>query len=519
MENQTTETENTNSEEIIDEKEDSSKSIVNRSLGDEQDKNNPSKKKLKGIGQLLKESWLIYRSRFNTVLKIVSILFIPLILSVLLYITTESENSLFLSLPLQFINAILILLVALALIYSVKDELGVWESYKKGMSATFPLIWILILAQIAFLGGSLLFVVPGILFGVWFLFSPFTFIFEGKRGKSALDRSKQLASGRFIEIIVRNIVIGLIISTINNSLPLVLGIIMGSFASLVGISEMIETVILSFGGILAGTISLLILPIPIFYYTLLYNDLVKDKENIPYQEPSKGYRIVYSIAVILGIMFFVSIPVFYFLIGRDSEKSYFNQNSEVMSNTNNLKEEAKDEKFESKRIIEVKKREELTIFYNEIQSSIQSVNDILDNTRNKILGVNERLQKEEIIAENAYEEIRVISEEASSMINEHIVLLEKLYISENIPEDDKKEIIEGIILIKKAYLSYIEKETLQLQGNEILLLFYDDEEKMKESTILFQKSESRNNEAISLVADGEIKILKVLERHDLYYDK
>lgn len=60
-----------------------------------------------------------------------------------------------------------------------------------------PFVWVSVLQGIVVLGGTLLLIVPGVIFMVWFAFAPQALIVGGKRGLEALSESRALCRGRF----------------------------------------------------------------------------------------------------------------------------------------------------------------------------------------------------------------------------------------------------------------------------------------------------------------------------------
>lgn len=75
---------------------------------------------------------------------------------------------------------------------------------------TISYVWVMILVQAALLLGLIFFVVPGILFAVWFSFAGLIFILEGVRGRQALMKSKELVKGRFWAVVWRWLILHLI---------------------------------------------------------------------------------------------------------------------------------------------------------------------------------------------------------------------------------------------------------------------------------------------------------------------
>lgn len=96
-----------------------------------------------------------------------------------------------------------------ALIHGVVDEsLGVVEAYKRAWRRVGSFIWIVFLLYLIIIpGGYFLFLVPGILFTVWFSFGPFVLAREGETGMNAIIKSKEYVRGHFGGVFVRFLVI------------------------------------------------------------------------------------------------------------------------------------------------------------------------------------------------------------------------------------------------------------------------------------------------------------------------
>jgi hypothetical protein len=95
-----------------------------------------------------------------------------------------------------------------ALFCAVKDEsLKFKESLKVAWPKIASFFWISLLVGLATLGGLILFIIPGIIFAVWFIFSIYVYIEEGIKGTEAMKRSKQLVAGYFWPIFGRILVI------------------------------------------------------------------------------------------------------------------------------------------------------------------------------------------------------------------------------------------------------------------------------------------------------------------------
>ncbi len=62
------------------------------------------------------------------------------------------------------------------------------------------------------LGGTILLIIPGIIFSIWFSFSKFIYLYDGLGIKESLQRSRELIKGRFWPVTGRLFVIGLLMA-------------------------------------------------------------------------------------------------------------------------------------------------------------------------------------------------------------------------------------------------------------------------------------------------------------------
>lgn len=114
--------------------------------------------------------------------------------------------------------AILIGLWSQAATYFAVKEDGI--NFKQSLKTAWPKLgsffWVSLLAGLAVFGGLILFVIPGIIFGVWFCLSIFVFVSEDLRGTSALKRSKQLIQGYFWPVLGRMLIVGFVVWLISS---------------------------------------------------------------------------------------------------------------------------------------------------------------------------------------------------------------------------------------------------------------------------------------------------------------
>jgi hypothetical protein len=108
--------------------------------------------------------------------------------------------------------------------------------------------WAMFLRGLMVLGGLILFVIPGIIFSVWFAFTQYTFVFEGKRGFDASGHSRQLVKSYAWPVFGRIVLFG-VLSILVSMIPRV-----GRFIDL-----------------------LFVAPFGIFYLYCIYEDLKRVK--------------------------------------------------------------------------------------------------------------------------------------------------------------------------------------------------------------------------------------------------
>lgn len=217
---------------------------------------------LLGAKELLKNSWQIYKKRFSTfmLISLVSLVTLPLY-----FVNPTAFLVIF---PLVILWALIAIFLGLwqmpAMLYAVKDRdqnIGFKESFKRGLSKIWPYLGTEALAGLAVLGGTILLVIPGIIFAIWFTFSSYLVVSENLSGKAALSRSKQLVKGSFWAVLGRSAFIGLIV--------FIASLIFGFIFSFV-FGEGMENV---------GTLisSILISPLATIYIFLIYEELKKIK--------------------------------------------------------------------------------------------------------------------------------------------------------------------------------------------------------------------------------------------------
>ncbi len=201
--------------------------------------------------QILKESWAIYKNLFKT---LIAILLIPtasyllfIILGVIItFIAPGTLKYGTVSIMPWTIAGIILTIIAIGLLiyvyiwataaqlFAIKDQAeGInWqEAFKRSKGKIWVFFGTSLLSGLAILGGFILFIIPGIIFGLWFSQSPYIVIEEGLSGSAALKRSKYYIKGRVGQVFGKFFYIGIV--TI--ALYIGLGIVLAIFGSLTNI--------------------------------------------------------------------------------------------------------------------------------------------------------------------------------------------------------------------------------------------------------------------------------------------
>lgn len=167
--------------------------------------------------EIIEQSWGLYTKNFRRLGVFMFFMFIPtVILSVLgilgMYLDSVLPNSAMLSnivlIFLFFASIVFTLWTGIALAHEIKQLLeGGGAAWKHLYNTTTHLIWPSIytslLVGLVVLGGSLLFIIPGVIFTVWYAFTNYAVIFDEKRGLSAMRASKSLVVGRWWNMLWR----------------------------------------------------------------------------------------------------------------------------------------------------------------------------------------------------------------------------------------------------------------------------------------------------------------------------
>lgn len=230
-------------------------------------------------GEIIKQSWQTYTQQFKKLWPYMLFLFIPnLVLGLTgvasLYLDKYASTGAFVLTNNIIVFAILVagIIFTMWASMALAKYLGQLitkkpvDGYRETFSATSHLIWPVIytslLVALIVLGGTILLIIPGIIFSIWFCFTYYTILFEEKRGVAALTASKSLVVGRWWSIFWRLFAPGFFYAIILMIISYFLSSIEKLF--LTGFSYLIVN------GIVSSVISVVISPLTALTTILLY---------------------------------------------------------------------------------------------------------------------------------------------------------------------------------------------------------------------------------------------------------
>ena len=185
---------------------------------------------LREIGELFTASWKIFVERFTTLFSLYLVaIVIGLLLPTMLiggaYLISNAvpDKRLLIMISVGF-AALIAGCYGFswgfgALTAAVVDEtLGIRDALESGKEMVWSFAWVVSLATCIITGGFLMFVIPGIIFSVWFFFGQFVLFDERTRGMGALLQSKSYVQGHWFDAFLRLFVIWLC-SALAGSVP------------------------------------------------------------------------------------------------------------------------------------------------------------------------------------------------------------------------------------------------------------------------------------------------------------
>jgi len=168
------------------------------------------------IPDLFKRSWALYKEGFWFFAKLMGfnlLAFLCMVPAGLLLALATATNRFYaiafaLIIFLTVLLAVIVVCLGLhiAMLLSIKDRnfVGTIKDYFNwSKPLVWPYAWVSVLTGLVIMAGFILFIVPGIIFAVWFGLAKYAAILDGKKGAEALKYSKSLVKGNFWPVLGR----------------------------------------------------------------------------------------------------------------------------------------------------------------------------------------------------------------------------------------------------------------------------------------------------------------------------
>lgn len=270
--------------------------------------------RLPGPIDLLKEAWVIYKKKKDTIIRLslIPLLFLAIPLGILiggivmgtLQPQLESTAMILLALGLFILVLILVLifyviyyLVYLSYMLLIKDRdnvRGVKSLLQESKGYVLGFLVITFLVSFIAMGGFFLFFIPGIIFSFWFSQSVYVMIAENKRGWNALLTSKEYVKGLFWPIVGRQFALGLLLLGIQ--LPFMILMVLFKSWELPDYYSNIMQLLLNLASFFVIT------PLSIIYGYLLFGYIKQKKGEIQIPAVTTGTKVKYLLVGLVGLI-------------------------------------------------------------------------------------------------------------------------------------------------------------------------------------------------------------------------
>jgi hypothetical protein len=235
---------------------------------------------LKPAGEIVSESFHLYLKNFRAFIPYLLIMFLPvLILSLLgaafLYLEilwpASGLATNIILLILRLVEMILSLWTYIALTRALNavflnQSLSWKEGFKTSSRFIWPFILVSILKFLIILGGTVLLIIPGIIFSVWYKFALYPVILDGMKSMPSLQKSHILVTGRWWSVAFRLFIIGLLLLLMSVALVLLVLFISNYLPG----PKFLQMMIISLLTVLFNTV---IVPWSVAAYLILYHNI------------------------------------------------------------------------------------------------------------------------------------------------------------------------------------------------------------------------------------------------------
>ncbi len=269
-------------------------------------------KQLRPIGLLLLDTWKTYQANCKKISLLMLwglIGFVPYAVMIALSLVFGRQVGIF-QIPLAAITFLFYLGLLYWIISTVLGLVILLKTPGQGIIEVFnagrKLVWgYLAVALILFMFvslWSLLFVIPGVIFYIFYAVTMFVFVYEGYRRSAALSRSKELVSGNWWPVFYR--------LAIAIAVMIALAVLYFYALNLLQITWLIAIIALVY----YVAVFFLLVPLYITYLSLIYHDLAAIKPTGSLPKAKKDYWLVIVSAIYLVIALLIMLSFALFLV-------------------------------------------------------------------------------------------------------------------------------------------------------------------------------------------------------------
>lgn len=211
------------------------------------------------VSMILENIWSIYKNHWRKFIIFSAFLFIPTLAASVLGLVGVITDSLAPNSQLfsNVLTAIILvaglvfyiwstIALALALNTIIKQEAQArWQAvYNEAAPKIWPFIYTNVLSTLIIIGGTILLIIPGIIFAVWYAFVTYSVVLSGKAGFMALKDSKALVTGRWWAIVWRLVAPGFVLTVISAAIRVIVLIVpMNLLVNNLVLSQLVDNVL------------------------------------------------------------------------------------------------------------------------------------------------------------------------------------------------------------------------------------------------------------------------------------
>jgi hypothetical protein len=294
----------------------------------------PAMQSLPSTALLISQAWIVYKSNFKRIVKLIVfyllirigfVLFSLAMGLVILFLSRFALGSLFIFVTLAItgicmlaFGVLLILIDAcfytsfLLLLSQKEEKTSIWSLCKKSYSFARSYIILSCVTGFLTIGGILFFFIPGLLFLLWSICASYVLVYEDVRGMNAFMLSKYYVKGHALNILVKCILIGVLFFGLNFVIEFIPGLFTPSISAIQLPKELANFAAYSGYGlkILASVLGWLLstftlTPLSSIVFVLLYYHLKEMKPDPPLDIFSRGNKMKIILVSTLGIILFL----------------------------------------------------------------------------------------------------------------------------------------------------------------------------------------------------------------------